>query len=141
MKKYPLPIALGLLVSLQASAAFIMAPSAESLTIECRSDGLYFGYQLDALPSCSSFVCAFIKARTGAGSWAKFAAHNGSHSGFVRNSRSTVKRNGETAEALLKQMLSSPYVEFLNPASDAAVRFEISKDERNELKLVSTECG
>jgi hypothetical protein len=61
--------------------------------------------------------------------------------GFVRNSRSTVKRNGETAEALLKQMLSSPYVELLNPATDAAVRFEISEDERKELKVVSAECG
>ena len=141
MKRVALPIALGLLVPLQASAAFIMAPSAESLTIECRSDGLYFGYQLDDLPSCSSFACTFIKARTGAGSWTKFAAHNGSHSGFVRNSRSTVKRNGETAEVLLKQMLSSPYVEFLNPASNAAVRFEISGDERKEIESVSAECG
>lgn len=141
MKRFALPITLGLLISLQASAVFIIAPSAESLTIECRSNGLYFGYQLDDLPSCSSFACTFIKARTGAGSWTKFAAHNGSHSGFVRNSRSNVKRNGETAETLLKQMPSSPYVEFLNPASDAAVRFEMSDDERKELKIVSAKCG
>jgi hypothetical protein len=118
-----------------------MAPSAESLTIECRSDGLYFAYQLDNLPVCSNFACTFIKARTGAGSWTKFSAHNGSHSGFVRNSRSTFKRNGETAEVLLKQMLSALYVEFLNPASDAAVRFKISEDERKEIKAVSAECG
>jgi len=51
------------------ASAFLMAPSAESLTIECRSDGLYIGYQIDDFPVCHEFACTAIQARTDGENW------------------------------------------------------------------------
>lgn len=123
------------------ASVFLLAPSGESLTLECRSEGLYFGYQLDGLPTCGEFACTAIKARTDHREWVQYSAHNGSNLGFVRNKRSTVRKNGALAEALLQRMLKASNVEFLNPGTGKPVTFPISDAHRAELKSIVAKCG
>ncbi len=129
-------------VSLAAWAStFLLAPSGESLTLDCRSDGLYIGYQLDGLPACGEFACMTVRARTDSGAWVQYSAHNGSNMGFVRNKRSTFRKNGALAESLLERMLKASSVELLNPSTGKAVAFPISDADRAELKALVAKCG
>jgi hypothetical protein len=123
------------------ASAFLLASSGESITLECRSKGLYFGYQLDGLPACYEFDCTAIQARTDDGKWVQYAAHNGSNLGFVRNKNSTVRKNGAVAEALLERMLKASSIEFLNPGTGKPVVFSISDTDRAELESIAAECG
>ncbi len=126
-----------LLTSSAWASVFLLAATGESTTLECRADGLYLGYQLDDL----EFQCTAIKARTDGGKWVQYAAHNGSHSGFVRNKRSSVRKNGAPAERLLQAMLKASTIEFLNPGTGQPVSFSISKSDQIELQSIASKCG
>ena len=132
---------LGIPFGAWGSSAFLLASSGESVTIECRSGGLYFGYQLDGFPTCHKFACTAIQARTDAGEWFKYAAHNGGDMGFVRNNRSAVRKNGAVAEVLLERMLKAASIEFFNPGTGGPVAFSISDSDRAELEATAAQCG
>lgn len=141
MIRLALAVAACVVTPAAASALLLLAPSAESLTVECRSDGLYLAYQLDDLPSCSDYSCTTIKARTGGSEWTNYSAHDARHSGFVRNQRSKIRRNGALAEQLLERMLDAKRVEFLNPGTGEAVAFPIGDEDREGLQDIASECG
>lgn len=124
-------------------AVFLLAPSAESLTIECRGDGLYFGFQIDGLPACSDMSCMWIRARTDGGEWVKYGAHRGSHNGRVRSKGdfAQFKKVGELGEVLVGKLTKAKAVEFQNPVTDAPVRFAISESDREDLANVARTCA
>jgi len=124
-----------------SASAPLLASSGESLTLECRREGLYFAYQLDGLPACYEFACTAIQARTDDGQWVQYAAHNGSNLGFIRNKHSTVRKNGADAEALLVRMLKASRIELPNPGTGKPVAFSISDTDRAKLVSIAAVCG
>jgi len=128
-------------IQLRSSGVFILAPSGESISIECLSEGLYFAYQIDNFPACHEFSCTAIRARAQDGEWIQYAAHNGGDSGFIRSERSNLRKNGAAAESLLDRILTASRVEFLNPATGEPVAFSITEMHRGELVSIAAKCG
>jgi hypothetical protein len=110
-------------LAIAGELAFLIAADSASITVECRAaDGVYIGYQLDDLPSCHSIECTKIEARLDGGEWIAYAAHNGSHLGFIRSKRSSNKKIGEVAEVLLEGLAKSSKLEILNSGTGVGDR-------------------
>ncbi len=128
-------------IPISASAVLLLAPSGESVTIQCRPEGLYLAYQIDGLEVCSELTCLDIDARVDDGGWSTYAAHNGINSGFVRNRKSTVRMHGADAEGLLKLMVNASAVSFRDRRTNLIASFPITEDQREELRQIASECG
>ena len=124
-----------------ATAVLLVAPSADSLTLECQGDGLYLRYGLEDTPACSEFFCRVIWARTDGGKWLEYAAHHFPNGGYVPNKNSASRRDGAAAEVLLEQMLNASNVEFQHPLTGEPVGFAIGEAHRAELSAIAAECG
>lgn len=124
-----------------AGSVFLLADSGESLTLECRDNGLYFGYQIDGLSACSRYDCMTIQVRVDRKKWVNYSAHNGSSMGFVRNTHDRFRRNGDEAEALLKKMVTASTVEFRTPQTKKSAEFPITTADARKLQSIAKECG